>query len=456
MASDKPKKPSPAFLELQEKAKNALADARRVVAPLRRRLSLKLRGCYDDLAALCQTALKARPGEISVARLNKKIDEAVEYLNFETNPGRLGVNALLSGEATFATQPSADGETIYAYLVNADGDPIRGTEDLQSGKLVAPKPLSQSEPTPTLETLDDLCAFFEIERSTDAKKPTPAFLRLREDAETALRDAVEKMRSRFGYVPKLIDAFRNPTLFTHSYVDLIFACGQILSAQPGEIQVAETRRRLERQLQKFNEEVDPVYRALQELENGRAKLGAVLDETGERWVGRVVLSNGEEVAAFRELFQAPLFEEQNVFSNAADVVAQILPTFDGKNLKVGKIPFQMDAFSEMELRKGRFGDMRDARLAILSHDDKPQEEAEARVFAFPASGFDECKAPYFWLGSPALYLVNYTTVTMAGKSVAKHYFSADRLTYLPFDFLRAAYKAQFDAYEAALAEELPT
>ena len=222
------------------------------------------------------------------------------------------------------------------------------------------------------------------------------------------------------------------------------------------MKVAEERRRLERQIKYFNEEVNPIYRALKELENGRAKLGAVLDETGRRWVGRVVLSSGEEVREFRELFQAPLFEEQKVFASAADVVAQIQPTFDGKNLKFGEIPLKMDAFAKMELGKGRFGDMRDARLAILSHDDKPQEEAEARVFAFPASGFVECKAPYFWLGSPALYLVNYTTVTMAGKSVAKHYFSADRLTYLPFDFLRAAYKAQFDAYEAALAEELPT
>lgn len=199
---------------------------------------------------------------------------------------------------------------------------------------------------------------------------------------------------------------------------------------------------------------------MKELERGRAKLGAVLDETGERWVGRVVLSNGEEVAAFRELFQAPLFEEQNVFSNAAEVVAQIQPTFDGKELKLGKIPLQMDVFAQIELKKGRFGDMRETRLAILSLDDKPQEEAEARVFAFPASGFAECKEPYFPFGSPALYLVNYTTVTTAKKTVAKDYFSADRLTYLPFDFpfdfLRAAYKAQFDAYEAALADELPT
>lgn len=175
MASDKPKKPSPAFLELQDKAKNALADARRVVAPLRRRLSFNLRACYDDLAALCLAALKAQPGEISVARLNKKIDEAIDDLNFETNPSRLGVKALLAGEATFETQLSNDSETIYGYLVNADGAPIRGTEDLASGKLVAPEPRPEAEPEPSLETLDDLCAFFDIERPTFAQKPTVPF-----------------------------------------------------------------------------------------------------------------------------------------------------------------------------------------------------------------------------------------------------------------------------------------
>lgn len=456
MTSKQPQKPSPAFLELQEKAKNALADARRVVAPLRRRLSFNLRSCYDNLSTLCQVALKAQPGEISVARLDKKIDEAVEDLAFSANPSRLGIQALLSGEATFATQPSEDGENVYAYLVNADGDPIRGTEDLASGKLVAPpEGLPKPEPTPPLETLDDLCAFFEIERPTFAKKPTPAFLRLQKDAEAALRVAVEKLQSRFGFVPKLNDAFRNPTLFTHSYVDLIFKCQQILSAFPGEMKVAEERRRFERQLKRFNEEVDPVYRALKELESGRAKLGAVLDETGRRWVGRVVLSSGEEVPEFRELFQAPLFEEQKVFADAADVVAQIQPTFDGKNLKLGNFPLQMDVFAKMELGKGRWGDLQKTRLAFFSHDDG-QEKTEPHIFAFPASGFDECKAQYFWLGSPALYLVNYTAVTTAGKSVDKHYFSATRLTYLPFDFLRAAYKTQFDAYEAALAEEFPT
>lgn len=448
-----PKKPSPAFLELQEKAKNALADARRVVAPLRRRLSFNLRSAYDHLATLCQAVLQARPGEISVARLNKKIDDAVADFGFETNPSRLGVNALLAGEATFATQPSADGETIYAYLVNADGDPIRGTEDLASGKLVEPpQSPTNPEPEPPLETLDDLCAFFEIERPTFAKKPTPAFLRLQNDAEAALRRAVEKLRNRFGYVPKPTDAFDKLAIALFSYLHLWVVCKEILSAQPGEIKVAEERRRLERQRQKFNEENDLVYRALKELENGRAKLGAVLDETGKRWVGRVVLSNGEEVREFRELFQAPLFENQNVFADAAAVVAQILRTFDGKSVLIGTILREICSYS-LTVKRESADELEKTRFVLLA--DKDDDASEPGAIAIPKAVVPTFTCDLFVLGSPALYVQSYQTFTESGNSKTERYVSATFLTYLPFDFLRAAYKAQFDAYEAALAQEFP-